>query len=94
MTGLRRALNHVVFALGFASLGAELGFKADWALILGLLGLSSGVFLRIGSLEGRIARVEDSVSYIRSRLDNIDHRLSETREDISSLCATRSSKPS
>ena len=87
-------LDYAVFALGFASLGIEMGLKADWAMILGLLGLASGVFLRIGSLEGRIARVEDSVSYIRSRLDNIDHRLSETREDISSLCATRSSRPS
>jgi len=94
LTVLRRALNHVVFGLGVASLGIEMGLKADWAMILGLLGLASGVFLRIGSLEGRIARVEDSVSDTRSRLDRIDHRLSETREDISSLCATRSSRPS
>lgn len=80
-----------VFVCGIVMLGVELGVRMDWALILGLLGIASGIFLRIGSLEGRLMRLEGAMQYFRSRLDQLDSRLASTREELA-RCGIRSSE--
>ena len=92
MIELRKRLSLSFFLGAVGILGAEIGIKQDWALVIGILGLAAGVYLKLGSLEGRMASVENSVHYLRNRMDGLAGELASTREEVSALCATRSSK--
>ncbi|MEN3051295.1 MAG: hypothetical protein ABC596_05735 [Candidatus Methanosuratincola petrocarbonis] len=71
----------LLFGIGCLILLVELLRPADWAIVLGVIGISSSLFLKIGKLEGVVESLKDAISSLsqetrlqRERIDRLQDR--------------------